>query len=45
MVELSGRPLRQRTTEYGTPSPERQAAAAASDGVCASVRRVLPVVN
>ncbi|WP_275527334.1 bifunctional FO biosynthesis protein CofGH [Herbidospora mongoliensis] len=45
MVELSGRPLRQRTTEYGTPSPERQDAAAASDGVCASVRRVLPLVN
>ncbi|NAS24450.1 bifunctional FO biosynthesis protein CofGH [Herbidospora sp. NEAU-GS84] len=45
MVELSGRPLRQRTTEYGTPSPERRAAAEASDGVCASVRRVLPVVN
>ncbi|GLX98508.1 bifunctional FO biosynthesis protein CofGH [Herbidospora sp. NBRC 101105] len=44
MVELSGRPLRQRTTEYGTPSPERRAAAEASDGVCASVRRVLPVV-
>ncbi|WP_062344713.1 bifunctional FO biosynthesis protein CofGH [Herbidospora yilanensis] len=44
MVELSGRPLRQRTTEYGTPSPGRRAAAEASDGVCASVRRVLPVV-
>ncbi len=34
----TGRPLRQRTTLYGTPSPERQAVAAASDGVCASVR-------
>ncbi|WP_062438148.1 bifunctional FO biosynthesis protein CofGH [Herbidospora daliensis] len=44
MVEVSGRPLRQRTTEYGVPSPERRAAAEASDGVCASVRRVLPVV-
>ncbi|TKK88465.1 7,8-didemethyl-8-hydroxy-5-deazariboflavin synthase [Herbidospora galbida] len=44
MVEVSGRPLRQRTTDYGAPSPERLAAAEASDGVCASVRRVLPVV-
>jgi FO synthase len=33
-----GRPVRQRTTLYGTPSPERLAAAAASDGVCTSVR-------
>ncbi len=33
-----GRPIRQRTTLYGTPSPERRAAAAASDGVCTSVR-------
>jgi FO synthase len=33
-----GRPIRQRTTLYGTPPPERLAAAAASDGVCASVR-------
>jgi FO synthase len=32
------RRLRQRTTLYGTPSAERIAAAAASDGVCASVR-------
>ncbi|HEY2506710.1 MAG TPA: bifunctional FO biosynthesis protein CofGH [Streptosporangiaceae bacterium] len=32
------RRLRQRTTLYGTPSPERVAAATASDGVCASVR-------
>jgi FO synthase len=38
LVAPTGRPLRQRTTLYGTPSPERQAAAAASDGVCASVR-------
>jgi FO synthase len=38
LVEPTGRPLRQRTTLYGTPSPERMAAAAASDGVCASVR-------
>jgi FO synthase len=33
-----GRPLRQRTTTYGNPSPERISAATASDGVCAAVR-------
>jgi FO synthase len=38
LVEPTGRPLRQRTTLYGTPSAERMSAAAASDGVCASVR-------
>ena len=38
LVTPTGRPLRQRTTLYGTPSPERMAAAAASDGVCSSVR-------
>jgi len=38
LVAPTGRPLRQRTTLYGTPSAERMAAAAASDGVCASVR-------
>jgi FO synthase len=38
LVAPTGRPLRQRTTTYGTPTPERLAAAAASDGVCASVR-------
>ncbi len=38
MVAPLGRDLRQRTTTYGTPSDERRAAAAASDGVCASVR-------
>ncbi|GGP05778.1 bifunctional FO biosynthesis protein CofGH [Nonomuraea glycinis] len=43
MVELTGRPVRQRTTEYGRPSAERLAASAASDGVCQSVRRVLPM--
>ncbi|MEU6997069.1 bifunctional FO biosynthesis protein CofGH [Nonomuraea sp. NPDC046570] len=43
MVTPTGRPLRQRTTEYGTPSAERLAAAQASDGVCGSVRRVLPL--
>ncbi|MGP4096255.1 bifunctional FO biosynthesis protein CofGH [Nonomuraea sp. KM90] len=43
MVEVSGRPVRQRTTEYGVPDDERLAASAASDGVCQSVRRVLPM--
>ncbi len=38
LVAPTGRQLRQRTTMYGTPSAERMAAAAASDGVCASVR-------
>ena len=38
LVAPTGRPLRQRTTLYGSPSAERIAAAAASDGVCASVR-------
>ena len=41
-----GRPIRQRTTLYEDPSPERLAASAASDGVCASVRRrPLPLVG
>jgi FO synthase len=43
MVEVTGRPVRQRTTEYGVPDEERLAASAASDGVCQSVRRVLPL--
>ncbi|MGW0801782.1 bifunctional FO biosynthesis protein CofGH [Nonomuraea sp. NPDC002799] len=43
MVEVSGRPVRQRTTEYGVPAEERLRASAASDGVCRSVRRVLPM--
>ncbi|GGT02927.1 bifunctional FO biosynthesis protein CofGH [Nonomuraea spiralis] len=43
MVEVTGRPVRQRTTEYGRPTSERLAAAQASDGVCQSVRRVLPM--
>ncbi|NRQ34789.1 bifunctional FO biosynthesis protein CofGH [Nonomuraea sp. NN258] len=43
MVEVTGRPVRQRTTEYGTPSAERLAASEASDGVCQSVRRRLPL--
>ena len=38
LVTPTGRPLRQRTTLYGTPTADRIAAAAASDGVCASVR-------
>jgi FO synthase len=36
--------MRQRTTTYGEVPDERQAAAAASDGVCASVRSPLPVL-
>ncbi len=40
-----GRPLRQRTTTYGEPSAERQAAAAASDGVTPAVRRPLPLLT
>jgi len=40
ITEPLGRPLRQRTTTYGEVPAERQAAAAASDGVCASVRSV-----
>jgi FO synthase len=43
MVAPTGRPLRQRTTGYGEPDPERRAAAAASDGVCRSVRRTIPL--
>ncbi|MBE1590303.1 bifunctional FO biosynthesis protein CofGH [Nonomuraea angiospora] len=43
MVEVTGRPVRQRTTEYGVPTDERLAASEASDGVCKSVRRVLPM--
>ncbi len=44
IVDPLGRPLRQRTTLYGTPAAERQAAAAASDGVAASVRKGLPLL-
>jgi FO synthase len=44
MVAPTGRPMRQRTTTYGTPSAERVAAAAASDGVCASVRGSRPTL-
>jgi FO synthase len=45
MVAPIGRPMRQRTTGYGPVSQERLAAAAASDGVCASVRSPLPVLG
>jgi FO synthase len=48
LVAPTSRTLRQRTTLYGTPSAERMAAAAASDGVCASVKRphgVLPLLQ
>jgi FO synthase len=38
LVAPTGRTLRQRTTLYGTPPAERIAVAAASDGVCDSVR-------
>jgi FO synthase len=38
MAGPTGRPLRQRTTTYKSPSPERISAAAASDGVCAAVK-------
>ncbi|WP_424529277.1 bifunctional FO biosynthesis protein CofGH [Sphaerisporangium viridialbum] len=44
MVEPTGRPLRQRVTGYGRPSEERVAAARASDGVCRSVRRTVPLL-
>jgi FO synthase len=42
MVAPTGRPMRQRTTTYRNPPAERIAAAAASDGVCASVRGARP---
>src|SRR5579863_9575921 len=45
MVAPTGRPMRQRTTTYGPVSAERQAAAAASDGVCAAVRSALPLIS
>jgi FO synthase len=44
ITEPLGRPLRPRTTTYGEVPPERLAAAAASDGVCASVRSGLPLL-
>jgi FO synthase len=45
VAPLPGRRLRQRTTLYGTPSAERQAAATASDGVAESVRKGLPLIS
>ena len=45
ITEPLGRPLRQRTTTYGEVPPERLAAAAASDGVCASVRSPLRLLT
>ncbi len=45
MVAATGRSLRQRTTTYGPVPVERQAAAAASDGVCAAVRSSLPLAG
>jgi FO synthase len=45
MVAPTGRAVRQRTTTYGEVSAERLAAAAASDGVCSSVRRGLPLAR
>jgi FO synthase len=38
LVAPTGRTLRQRTTDYGQAPAERIAAAAASDGVCTSIR-------
>jgi FO synthase len=45
IAEPLGRPLRQRTTTYGEVPEERQRAAAASDGVCSSVRSGLPLLT
>ena len=45
IAEPLGRPMRQRTTTYGEVPEERRAAAAASDGVCASVRSPLPLLT
>src|SRR5271168_771124 len=45
IAEPLGRPMRQRTTTYGEVPAERQAAAAASDGVCVSVRSGLPLLS
>jgi len=45
MIAPTGRPARQRTTCYGEVPTERLAAAAASDGVCASIRSPLPVLG
>ena len=45
IAEPLGRPLRQRTTTYGEPTPERQVAAAVSDGVTPAVRNPLPLLT
>jgi FO synthase len=46
MVEPTGRSIKQRTTTYQEPGADRLAAAAASDGVCSSVRgRSLPLIT
>ena len=45
IAEPLGRPMRQRTTTYGEVPAERQAAAKATDGVCASVRSGLPLLT
>jgi FO synthase len=45
IVAPLGRPMRQRTTTYGEVPAERIAAAAATDGVCASVRAGLPILS
>ncbi len=45
IAEPLGRPIRQRSTTYGDVPAERLAAAAASDGVCASVRSGLPLLT
>ena len=45
MIAATGRPARQRTTSYGEVPAERLAAAAASDGVCASIRSPLPALG
>ncbi len=45
LVAPTGRPLRQRTTMYGPVPAERQAAAAASDGVTDAVRTPLPLLT
>jgi len=45
IAEPLGRPMRPRTTTYGEVPEERRAAAAASDGVCASVRSGLPLLT
>jgi FO synthase len=45
IVAPLGRPMRQRTTTYGEVPAERIAAAAVTDGVCASVRAGLPILT